>query len=308
MTLIMPVERGPKGEHPGFGFEQFSQQREYKEVNSKLVTKILLDENRNGLNIVDLACGDGLISSLIQARLVNQKAKIVGIDLDPKSIRTARRRPELLSSNRAEFYQDGAQNLLTYVKANSVDYIFLCNALQEIPGRFRPMVLKNSYYALKQGGKFIINSAFTDMWARVDEKHRSQRPVRKWQEWRDRAWEKLRRDQELGFDSLPGFEFEGLSVSGLSRFLREAGFEVDNPRHETVDLTAGSLRAIARHEAFPQGFLGKASNDYSVLAKMRDALIESMDEMEKEYVENGGRGFALARNWVTFVATKPKAA
>jgi ubiquinone/menaquinone biosynthesis C-methylase UbiE len=104
-----------------------------------------LIDPKKGIEILDLACGQGFFSHALSAK----GAKVVGVDISPELIAIAKKH----ASHNEEFYVSPAQNL-SFLKPLSFDATLVVLALQNIE-HIAP-VFKEVSRVLKKGGKFVI--------------------------------------------------------------------------------------------------------------------------------------------------------
>ncbi len=119
----------------------------YRETGKKLVE---VADIQQGMTVVDLACGTGIVTAHILAK-INSIGTVIGIDGSPAMLDIARRK---FSNSTVRFLQSSAENLHAVLPAASVD-IVVCNSafwqmrVQE--------TLDGISSILKPGGKFVFN-------------------------------------------------------------------------------------------------------------------------------------------------------
>ncbi len=119
----------------------------YREIGKKLVEAANIQQ---GMTIVDLACGTGIVTTQILTKL-NHIGTIIGIDGSPAMLDIAKKK---FSDYAVRFLQSSAEDLQDVLPAESVD-IVVCNSA------FWQMRVKETldgiYSILKPGGKFVFD-------------------------------------------------------------------------------------------------------------------------------------------------------
>ncbi len=129
-------------------YEQYAQTYPlYQEIGKKLVD---VADVQQGMTVVDLACGTGIVTTQIFAKL-NHTGAIVGIDGSPAMLDIAKKK---FLNNEVRFLQSSAENLQQVLPTKTVD-IILCNSA------FWQMKVKETLDGvcsiLKPQGRFIFD-------------------------------------------------------------------------------------------------------------------------------------------------------
>ncbi len=104
-----------------------------------------------GANIVDIGCGPGL-DSLIMARMVGAKGKVIGIDIAEKMLLLAKSMANTLCITNVEFLCGLMENLP--LDDCSADIVVCAGAINLSPQKDK--VFASIYRILRSGGKLII--------------------------------------------------------------------------------------------------------------------------------------------------------
>jgi ubiquinone/menaquinone biosynthesis C-methylase UbiE len=122
-------------------------------------TRTILDrlDFSTGQRVLEMGPGPGRLL-IPAAQRVGADGEAVGIDIQPKMIERLKSRAERAGINNLKtILGDAAQ---PHVDAGSVDLVFLCTALGEIPDRAG--ALDQCFRALKTGGVLSITEIFGD--------------------------------------------------------------------------------------------------------------------------------------------------
>jgi len=148
-----------------FNFDTFSQQKEYQDVNLKFIERTFPIEwvfSGDELTVLDVACGTGLITSILLNKVNGRKCKIIGIDPNFASLEIAKNKVKSFGETKVEFYECIAQDIPNFIPLESVDIAYFCNAIHEIPTDSGKQESLNAISkVLKPGGKLFMNSTFT---------------------------------------------------------------------------------------------------------------------------------------------------
>jgi ubiquinone/menaquinone biosynthesis C-methylase UbiE len=128
-------------------YEEYAQQFPmYLQLGQTLVA--LAEPLRPGTTVLDLACGTGIVTEQLVARLM-AKSTVVGIDFSTAMLAIAKRKlPD------ATFYEARAEHIAQILSSASVD-IAVCNsAFWQMQAR---PVLEGLNQVLKPGGRFLFN-------------------------------------------------------------------------------------------------------------------------------------------------------
>jgi 2-polyprenyl-3-methyl-5-hydroxy-6-metoxy-1,4-benzoquinol methylase len=110
-----------------------------------------LGELKPGEYVLDVGCGAGL-DSLIAARMVGKKGKVIGIDMTPEMIAKARQNAADVGMSNIEFIQDFSEELP--VPSEWADVVISNGAINLSPDK--DAVFSEMFRALKPGGRLQI--------------------------------------------------------------------------------------------------------------------------------------------------------
>jgi len=282
-----------KSERAYFNFDLFSQQKEYREVNYNFVKRTFpFDQIESGkeTTILDVACGTGLITSILVELSDGRKCKVIGIDPNPASIEIARDKVKSSGETKVEFYRSFAEEISNFVKPGSADVAYFCNAIHEIPtDEAKNKSLKAIANALKSGGKLFINSAFTKESYTAD-------TVKFWGMLKLLAFEALGKKRNKNAVS-----FEILSVSDYKEKIEKAGFVVNEINSVRVELSEKAMLAICEYDAFIKGvFVDMEDSDDFSLQQKSDALKLAVKTILAQAREKLSGFNPFVRNWIEF--------
>ncbi|CUS99162.1 class I SAM-dependent methyltransferase [Candidatus Chrysopegis kryptomonas] len=280
-----------------FNFDLFSEQSEYRKVNYDFVSRtfpIDLIQAGKKLTIIDLACGTGLITSMIVEILKGAKCKIFGIDPNPASIEIARRKVQPIGETEVEFCESYAEEITEFIKPESVDVVYFCNAIHEIPtDEAKQKSLNAISKVLKRGGKLFINSTFTKESYTPD-------TVKFWGMLKLLAFQALGKKRDKNASS-----FEILSVDDYKSKIEKEGFVVNEIKSTRVELSEKAMLAICEYDAFIKGvFIDMEDSDSFSLQQKSDALKLAVKTIIAQVKEKAGQFNPFARNWIEFSCVK----
>ncbi|CUS97932.1 class I SAM-dependent methyltransferase [Candidatus Kryptobacter tengchongensis] len=280
-----------------FNFDLFSQQEEYYNVNLQFIDRTLPVGkilSSNGLTIVDVACGTGLITSILLEKLQGKRCKIIGVDPNPAAIKIASDKVKSTGETEVEFHECFAQDLLNLITPQSVDVVYFCNAIHEIPSDKAKMdALKAIAGILKANGKLFINSTFTKESYTPD-------TLKFWGMLKLIAFQTLggKRDKNA-----PSFEI--LSIDDYKEKLTNAGFIVNEINTVRVELSERAMLAICEYDAFVKGvFIDMENSDDFTLKQKSDALKLAVRTIIAQVQEKSPGLNPFARNWIEFSCEK----
>ncbi len=128
-------------------FDNLANEHEYNvftdEANQKIIDTVVSSLSlKNGAQIVDMGCGSGVFTSLLQAR----GFECVGIDLSQKLLRIGK------SQTRNIHFMQADVETLPFLD-NSIDSVMLSCLLHHLPNPF--LCAKEVFRVLKPQGKFV---------------------------------------------------------------------------------------------------------------------------------------------------------
>jgi ubiquinone/menaquinone biosynthesis C-methylase UbiE len=274
-----------------FTFEPFAAHTFYTEINRLLVQKALvalaMNHAREGLTIVDMACGTGAITRLIAEEMARQghpQARIIGVDPSTEALRLARISIEEIGV-KAEFIQGETGDLSTLVQ--NADAAFFCNAIHLIPDKLS--AFKQMAAVLAPGGVLACNTAFYDGTNLEDTVRFSRLWIRRAVGWlrRERPEVRLSRDTKVtAMQWLPPEEYTSL--------LEQSGMSDVDVTQERVTMTLDGIRDLGHYWLFVEGALPGAP-----LTIGAAALGSTVYEVGQELGMTG-----VPRMWLQIVAVK----
>lgn len=276
-----------------FNFDLFSEQKEYREVNYNFVKRTFpfeRVESGEDVAILDVACGTGLITSILAEIANGKKCRVVGIDPNPASIEIAKGKVKSLGETKVEFHESFAEEILSFIKPESFNVAYFCNAIHEIPTEDAKIkALSAIAGALSSKGKLFINSAFTKESYTAD-------TVKFWGMLKLLAFQALGKKRDKN-----GPSFEILSVSDYKKIIEDAGFVVDEINAVRVELSEKAMFAICEYDAFIKGvFIDMEDSDSFSLHQKSDALKFAVKTILSQVRGKLPNFNPFVRNWVEF--------
>ncbi len=276
-----------------FNFDLFSEQKEYREVNYNFVKRTFpydQIESSKDVTILDVACGTGLITSILVEIANGRKCKLIGIDPNPVSIEIAKSKVKSMGETKVEFYESFAEEILNFIKPESVDVAYFCNAIHEIPTEdAKNKALVAIAKVLKPKGKLFINSAFTKESYTAD-------TVKFWGMLKLLAFQALGRKRDKNAPS-----FEVLSVSDYKEKIEKVGFAVNEINAVRVELSEKAMLAICEYDAFIKGvFIDMEDSDSFSLQQKSEALKFAVKTILAQVKEKLPSFNPFVRNWIEF--------
>ncbi|CUU08135.1 Methyltransferase domain-containing protein [Candidatus Thermokryptus mobilis] len=279
-----------------FNFDLFSEQKEYQEVNEKFIDKTFPNEIiENEPTILDIACGTGLVTSILLKKVNGAKCKIIGIDPNPASIQIAKNKLKGYGETKIEFYECYAQEILNLIPPESVDIVYFCNAIHEIPtDEAKQESLNAIATVLKHNGKLFVNSTFT-------KESYTQDTVKYWGLLKLYAFQYLGRKRDKNAQT-----FEILSVEDYRMKIENSGLVVDKIESVRVELSEKAMLAISEYDAFIYGvFIDMEDTDKFTLQQKSEALKFAVRKVTSQAKEKDANLNPFARNWIELSCRKP---
>lgn len=232
-----------------------------------------------GAQIVDVACGTGIISKVASERLAGT-GRIVGTDLNPAMIEVAHRTMPA-SRHRIEWFACDVTELP--FADGEFDIAFCQQGLQFFPDR--PAALAEIRRVLKPGGRLFLSC-----WKSVTPLFQA-------------ASDSLRRriDDDIAEQALRPYAFRDGKV--ISSLLREAGFDIDDVSTVVVDRHLAPVHPAVRAEILAQPFEQAllASGEATI-----DAIVADTVAALESY--RHGDSMTVPSEVQLFQATRPAAA
>lgn len=301
MTALEAGHVGQQDQTQQYTMRDFARTPEYLAENQSFIDRTLNPQIDKV--VLEVGCGTGNMTKMLIDRFAGEPGYVLGIDMNEANLDIAKADVISVRQTVVDFRAGRAEDVLPSLGENFADVAYFCNAIHEIPGRENKLkILKDLFGALKPGGKAHISSAFTA------EMFLTRLELFMFGDWRKRAFKILGKDRDRTKQS-----FEVLSTEDYCRLMEEAGFTVDRDtgvKKQTVTLTADSLRAIAKYSAYIEGqFMDMQDTEKFTLEQKSQALIQAVDDMEKEYRDKVGdpnAEFSIKRVWAEITGTKPE--
>ena len=267
----------------GFTFEKFANNKFYQEQNASLVDLTGVFPNQR---IVDLACGTGAVTRMIIERLRCAKNSVViGIDHSAEMLKLAMEELKDVQTAAVQFAQGSIEQVSSVVK-ESVDTVFLCNAIHYVADKER--LLENISDSLKPGGKLAFNTSFfagahppeTVAFAR---------------RWMLTSARHLRR--EYGMFIIKSDKVESrkqLSCEEYTDLVQECGFNIEKSEIDTVGVPLEGWLDISSFSDFISGAMPGVPLDKASEA-LKAGVASTFNELQVDFIP---------RNWLRIVAVK----
>jgi ubiquinone/menaquinone biosynthesis C-methylase UbiE len=281
----MTTDSQPAEESAGeeFSFVTFSKAQFYQEVNASLVD---LSQVHPGQRVVDLACGTGGVTMLIQEKLRGAKESlIIGVDLSASALKQARIEVENAKSAMVLFVQGHAEQLSKLIH-DSVDAVVFCNAIHMV--KDKTSLIGEISHTLRSGGVLAFNTSFfegshppeTELWYR---------------RWLFRSLRILR--SKYGLTPIKEERVESrvhLSPEEYAQILKEMGFKIKEQRINTVQVPLEGWVLISEFEDWIRGVMpGVPLREAS--ESLKEAAAQVFEEMKVSFIP---------RNWLEVVAAR----
>jgi len=256
-----------------YNFIAFSRDRAYREANRELILRAF-SHLPSPFFQVDVASGTGLVSQEVSdlCQQTGKKGTIIGVDLDPFAVETARESIPSTSYCDIGFIQGRAQDMHRLlhgrIPPEGVDYVSIHDAIHEIGGeKDKRSVFSSIASILRPGGIFTYNSAFTTA--------AMEGSAIKWGRWKARALSILgaKRDRTI----------EAIKIHTPEEYremIANAGLVIIYEARRVVELCKDALGAIAQYPAFVEGVFGDIVGKEKILfEKKSQALIDALDSL-----------------------------
>ena len=256
-----------------YNFVAFSRDRAYREANRELILRAF-SRLPSPFFQVDVASGTGLVAQEV-SDLCQQTGKtgtIIGVDLDPFAVDSARESVPSTSYCAVGFIQGRAQDvhrlLHGRIPPEGVDYVSIHDAIHEIEGeKDKRSVFSSIASILKPGGIFTYNSAFTTV--------AMEGSAIKWGRMKARAFSMLGAKRDRTVEAIRIH-----SPEEYKQMIVNAGLVVIYETKRVVRLARSALEAIARYPAFVEGaFADMVGAERVSFEKKSQALIDALDSL-----------------------------
>lgn len=264
-----------------YSFKAFSDQPFFRQVNTWLVEHAGLEP---GAQVVDVACGSGMVTELILERVRGaREALVVALDMSASALRDAKQRLVGASDAALEFVQAQAEEMSRSLR-RTMDAVIFCNGIHYIEDKQR--LLREVRCTLRAGGTFAFNTSFFDGAHPADTQAFYRR-------WMLKALRILKTRYGLSPDRKKVAARRQLTQAEYHQALEAAGFRIRIEEVVPATLDERSWIAISQFSDFVEGVLPGVP-----LEQASEALCEGLQET---FAELGLTG--VQRNWLSVVAT-----
>ena len=274
---------------PEFGFEAFASHSFYRAVNRSLVKaafqRLPSSASNRQLTILDMACGTGLITSLIAEVLATEghKGSILAVDPDEHAIRIARERAAGLKVP-VRFVRGSPSDVHAII--SNVDVAFFCNAIHLVADK-KAAVAQIGTVLSPQGILACNTSFFHGTYVEGTEQF--------YRLWTRKAIGWLKREQphvRLTREE-KSIAMQWLRQGEYVSLFQEAGLAV-HADLEAADMPIDAWRDLGRYRLFIEGALPGVPLDMGAAA-LEAAVYQVGEELDMAYVP---------RRWLQLVGTK----
>ena len=267
-------------------FEPFATEVAYIRVNEKLVGRVVKNLRGNtDINLLDIAAGTGLMTSLTWDRLKEEEThlKATLLDLDLPALKEARRE---VRADEADYIFASADHIPL---RPGFDAAIFANSLHLLDETAKVMALDEVGRVLKPGGLLAINTTFYDGAYPEDSKPFYSR-------WIRRAIAELSRRLPNRTKSEKVQAMEFLPKETYIDLVSSAGFVIQEIRERRVLLSQAAVRAISSYSEFAKGALHATDEDAEEAALALQVTVQqAFHDLKMKY---------LPRNWLEIIAVK----
>jgi ubiquinone/menaquinone biosynthesis C-methylase UbiE len=265
-----------------FGFKKFTENAFYKGVNIRLVEAA---QPTAGQHIVDLACGTGLVTTLLAEKLQDAKESlIIAFDHSSSALRQAKEELGNAGVTLVEFVQGRMEELSDNLK-QSVDTIVFGNGIHYVPDK--ASLLEQVFASLKPGGTFVFNTSFYEGWTRPESQAFARR-------WMARALRELREQHGLRPIRAKVESRNYLTADQYCELLETQGFSIKEREEISVEVPVSGWVDISEFEDFIAGAMpGVPLATASPI--LQNTARQTFSDMNLTHVP---------RNWLQIVATR----
>ncbi|MFQ5860340.1 MAG: class I SAM-dependent methyltransferase [Dehalococcoidia bacterium] len=265
-----------------FSFQWFARHRFYKAVNARLLDLV---DIQPGQRVVELACGTGEVTRLIQRKLKGaQDSLVIAIDQSATALREAAQRWANMRDAVVQFIQSRVEQLSGVVKQR-MDAVIFCNGIHYIPDKEH--LVDEVYRTLLPGGVFAFNTSFFQH-VQLPETEQFLR------RWMYRAIRILKRKYNLMPRADKVEARKQLSAEQYRELLQHHGFRIVSEEVSPVAVPLHGWLDISRYSDFVQGALPGVP-----LKPASEALRRAAREVYRELSLT-----SVPRNWLSMVAVK----
>ena len=267
-------------------FEPFATEVAYIRVNERLVGRVVKNLRGNtDINLLDIAAGTGLMTSLTWDRLKEEEThlKATLLDLDLPALKEARRE---VRADEADYIFASADHIPL---RPGFDAAIFANSLHLLDETAKVMALDEVGRVLKPGGLLAINTTFYDGAYPEDSKPFYSR-------WIRRAIAELSRRLPNRTKSEKVQAMEFLPKETYIDLVSSAGFVIREIRERRVLLSQAAVRAISSYSEFAKGALHATDEDAEEAALALQVTVQqAFHDLKMKY---------LPRNWLEIIAVK----
>ena len=225
-------------------YEPFSLEPEYLHLNREFVESLSLSDCRD---VLDLACGAGTLTELVLE--LAPRARVTGVDLDPRQLEIARGRLAERHGARVEFLRGTADELP--LPDSCQDHVVMGNAIHLLPDL--PRLLGEVRRVLRPGGAFSFSTSF---WAGTF----APGTEAFYLQWMKEALLELRRASGGAVRKVRGTVPAAnarpwMSVEEWSAALEAAGFRPVSSTRREVEMTQRSFETVGAYYGLAQVLL-----------------------------------------------------
>lgn len=265
-----------------YSFKAFSAHQFFRQVNTWLLDRARLDA---ASQVVDVACGSGLVTELIRERLRGARdAMIVALDVSAAALKDARARMAGMAGAAVEFVEGKAEELSTIVRTK-MDTVVFCNGIHYVEDK--RLLLREVHETLRPGGTFAFNTAFFDGAELPD-------TLPFYRRWMIKSLRLLKSRYGMSPDRTKVEARRQLTPEQYVDALQAEGFAVQVRELVPATLPEDGWLDISRFADFAQGALPGIP-----IAQATEVLCDAIRETFAEMQLSG-----VSRNWLSIVAAR----
>jgi ubiquinone/menaquinone biosynthesis C-methylase UbiE len=268
-------------------FEPFAAEVAYINVNERLVDRLIRRvSDKPSINLLDIAAGTGLITSIAYDKARAKGSKLIStlLDLDLPALHQAKLD---VHADRADFLFASADHLP--LRSQNYDAVTFANSIHLLDNDAKVRALSETHRVLKPGGFIAVNSTFYDGAYPEESKPFYSRWIRRAiVEINQRLPQRSKSGAAQAMEFLPAETYLGL--------IDKAGFEVVEMRERRVLLSQAAVRAISSYKEFAKGALHASDEDADEASRALQVTVQqTFRDLKMKY---------LPRTWLEIVAVK----